>query len=85
MALPSAPAPEQSEGTAGEISYIRTDPALPPVAIIDRSPIGTRQRVAFAAVALAGALAWALIALGRGEAVIHPLTDKELVRLARLD
>ncbi|BBZ66467.1 carbon starvation protein A [Mycolicibacterium insubricum] len=69
MATPSAALPEQLTGTPGEITRIRTDPALPPVAIIDRSPISVGHRVVFAVIALIGALAWTLIALSRGETV----------------
>ena len=57
------------EETIGDITYVRTDPALPPVAIIDRSPISTRHRIVFAVIALLGALAWAMIAFFRGETV----------------
>jgi carbon starvation protein len=52
-----------------QISYIRTDEDLPPVAIIDRSPITTRHKIAFGIVALIGAIAWAFIAFARGETV----------------
>ena len=57
------------EETRGEVTYIRTDPNLPPVAIIDRTPVGGRQKAAFAAIALIGAVAWAVIAFVRGENV----------------
>lgn len=52
-----------------DVSYLSTDAALPPVAIVDRSPIGPRHKVAFAAVAVIGAAAWAIIAFARGETV----------------
>ena len=52
-----------------QISYIRTDEDLPPVAIIDRSPITIRHRIVFGLVAVAGAIAWAIIAFARGETV----------------
>ncbi len=52
-----------------DVSYIRTDEDLPPVAIVDRSPITVRHKIMFAAVAVIGALAWAIIAFTRGEAV----------------
>ena len=42
---------------------------MPPVAVIDRSPITTRHKVIFAIFALIGAIAWAMIALFRGETV----------------
>lgn len=54
---------------AGDVTYIRTDPALPAVAIIDRRPMGTRAKLTFAAVAVLGAVAWAVIAFVRGEPV----------------
>jgi len=57
------------EETRGDVTYIRTDPNLPPVAVIDRTPVGTRQRAVFAALAVLGAIAWALIAFVRGENV----------------
>ncbi|MGD1237109.1 carbon starvation CstA family protein [Mycobacterium seoulense] len=52
-----------------DVSYIHTDDELPPVAIVDRSPITARHRIVFAAVALIGAVAWAIIAFSRGETV----------------
>ncbi|MET4430491.1 carbon starvation CstA family protein [Mycolicibacterium sp. 624] len=70
--MASSPAPtsfERSEETVGDITYVRTDPDLPPVAIIDRSPITTKHRIVFAAIALLGAVAWAIIAFFRGETV----------------
>jgi carbon starvation protein len=70
--MASSPAPtsfERSEETDGDVTYVRTDPDLPPVAVIDRSPITARHRIIFAAVALLGAVAWAIIAFFRGETV----------------
>ncbi|OBH82033.1 carbon starvation protein CstA [Mycobacterium scrofulaceum] len=52
-----------------DVSYIHTDDQLPPVAIVDRSPITVRHKVVFAAVAVLGAVAWAIIAFARGETV----------------
>jgi carbon starvation protein len=52
-----------------DVSYIHTDEQLPPVAIIDRSPITVRHRIVFAAVAVIGAVAWAIIAFARDETV----------------
>lgn len=52
-----------------DVSYIRTDDALPPVAIVDRSPITTRHRIVFGIIAVIGATAWAIIAFSRGETV----------------
>ncbi|RAV14591.1 carbon starvation protein A [Mycolicibacterium sp. GF69] len=68
MASPTAP-PERTEETDGDITYIRTDKDLPPVAIIDRSPITARHRIIFGIVAVLGAVAWAVIAFFRGETV----------------
>ncbi|OBB68939.1 carbon starvation CstA family protein [Mycobacterium sp. 852014-50255_SCH5639931] len=52
-----------------DVSYIHTDDELPPVAIVDRSPITVRHKIVFGAVAVIGAVAWAIIAFARGEAV----------------
>ncbi len=57
------------EETRGDVTYIRTDRALPPVAVVDRTPMGGRQKLTFTAVALIGAIAWAVIAFVRGETV----------------
>ena len=51
------------------VAYIRTDDDLPPVAIVDRSPIGVRHKIVFAVIAVVGAAAWAVIAFARGETV----------------
>jgi carbon starvation protein len=69
VATPAAPPSDPLEETVGDITYLRNDPALPPVAIIDRSPITTRHKVVFGAVAVVGAIAWAIIAFFRGETV----------------
>jgi carbon starvation protein len=68
VASPTA-APDRFESTDGEITYVRTDKDLPPVAVIDRSPITGRHKIIFAAVAVLGAVAWAIIAFFRGETV----------------
>jgi carbon starvation protein len=60
---------ERSEETVGDVTYVRTDANLPPVAIIDRSPITTKHKIVFAVIALIGAIAWAVIAFFRGETV----------------
>ncbi|WP_191499112.1 carbon starvation CstA family protein [Mycobacterium simulans] len=52
-----------------DVTYIRTDAALPPVAIVDHSPITVRHRIFFGVIAALGALAWAIIAFVRGEPV----------------
>lgn len=65
-------APEAAERIVeedGDVTYVRTDKDLPPVAVIDRSPISTRHKVIFSAVAVLGAIAWAVIAFFRGETV----------------
>ncbi|MCZ0726478.1 carbon starvation CstA family protein [Mycolicibacterium iranicum] len=69
MAIPTAASSERFEEVDGDITYIRTDKDLPPVAIIDRSPITTKHKIIFAVVAVLGAIAWAMIALFRGETV----------------
>src|SRR6195256_784803 len=70
MASSSGPTvAERSEETVGDITYVRTDPDLPPVAIIDRSSITTRHKIVFGVIALLGAIAWAMIAFFRGETV----------------
>ena len=57
------------EGHNLHVSYIHTDADLPAVAIIDRSPIRTRHKIIFGAIAVLGAVAWAIIAFVRGETV----------------
>src|SRR3954447_15507381 len=70
MASSSGPtAAERSEETVGEITYVRTDPDLPPVAIIDRSAITTKHKIIFGVIALLGAIAWAMSAFFRGETI----------------
>ncbi|BBZ14740.1 carbon starvation protein A [Mycobacterium branderi] len=53
----------------GHVSYVRTHADLPPVAIVDRSPIRTRHKLVFAVIAVVGALGWAVVAFARGETV----------------
>ncbi|WP_199253604.1 carbon starvation CstA family protein [Mycolicibacterium mengxianglii] len=69
MSSPSAAPSGQLEERDGEITFIRTDKDLPPVAIIDRSPITGKHRAIFGIIALVGATAWAMIAFFRGETV----------------
>src|SRR6201988_82325 len=69
MASPTATPSNALQETDGDVTYIRTDPDLPPVAIIDRSPITTRHKIVFGIIALLGAVAWAIIAFVRGETV----------------
>jgi carbon starvation protein len=56
-------------GHDNDVSYIHTGADLPPVAIVDRSPITARHKIVFAIVAVLGAVAWAIIAFTRGETV----------------
>ncbi|BBY07722.1 carbon starvation CstA family protein [Mycobacterium noviomagense] len=53
----------------GHLHYVRTHAHLPPVAVIDRSPITIRHKILFTLIAAVGAIAWALIAFVRGETV----------------
>ena len=69
MASPTAAPSEYTEETSGDVTYSRTEKDLPPVAIVDRSPITTRHKLIFGAVAVLGAIAWAIIAFFRGETV----------------
>src|SRR6202140_3276892 len=69
MASPTAAPSNPLEETDGDVTYISTDPELPPVAVIDRSPITTRHKIIFGIIALLGAVAWAIIAFLRGETV----------------
>jgi carbon starvation protein len=69
VASPTAAPLEYTEETRGNVTYIRTDKDLPPVAVVDRSPITTRHKLIFGAVAVLGAIAWAIIAFFRGETV----------------
>ena len=59
----------EQEGHNSRVSFIRTDDDLPPVAIIDRSPITIRHKIIFGVIAVIGAIAWAIIAFARGETV----------------
>ena len=54
----ATPAAAPTEETVGDITYIRTDADLPPVAVIDRSPISGRHRMIFGLVAVLGTLAF---------------------------
>ena len=68
MAVPTPP--DRIEEHVGEhVSYIRTDADLPPVAIVDHSPITGAHKIAFAVIAVIGAIAWTIIAFVRGETV----------------
>ena len=69
MASSTAAPSGRIEETDGDVTFIRSDKDLPPVAIIDRSPITTRHKLVFGAIAVLGAIAWAVIAFLRGETV----------------
>ncbi|WP_406265830.1 carbon starvation protein A [Nocardia sp. NBC_00881] len=51
------------------IEYLRTDPDLPPVGVVDKSPITPAKKAIFAGIAVLGAIAWAVLAISRGESV----------------
>ena len=51
------------------VEFVRTDPASPPVGVTDTNPITGRKKLLFAAIALVGAVSWAMIAFVRGESV----------------
>ncbi|RJO75795.1 carbon starvation protein A [Nocardia panacis] len=51
------------------VEYLRTDPDLPPVGVVDRSPITPAKKGLFLAIAVVGAIAWAVLAIARGENV----------------
>ncbi|MGW4531043.1 carbon starvation CstA family protein [Nocardia sp. NPDC004340] len=51
------------------IEYLRTDPDLPPVGVVDRTPMTTAKKGIFLAIAVVGAIAWAILAFMRGENV----------------
>ncbi|MGB0970179.1 MAG: carbon starvation CstA family protein [Mycobacterium sp.] len=69
MTTPAAPSAERIEERNGDITFVRRDKTLPPVAIIDRSSITTRHRIIFAAIAVLGAVSWTVIAFFRGETI----------------
>ncbi|MFE5703010.1 carbon starvation CstA family protein [Rhodococcus koreensis] len=59
MALRAAP--------ESEVEYLKTDPDLPPVGVVDRTPISPAARITFAVLGLLGGIAWVMIAFVRGE------------------
>ncbi len=69
MGTPTAAPSERIEEHDGDVTYVRADKDLPPVAIIDRSPITAKHKIVFGIVALLGAIAWAIVAFFRGETV----------------
>jgi Carbon starvation protein CstA len=66
VVAPPQPTPD-TDNT--HLSYVHNDVDLPPVAIIDRSPIRTRHKIFFGLIAVVGAVAWTIIAFVRGETV----------------
>lgn len=65
----STASPERIEERDGDVIYIRTDRDLPPVAVVDRSPITVKHRIVFGVIAVIGAIAWLIIAFFRGETI----------------
>lgn len=51
------------------IEYLRTDPELPPVGIVDPTPIKPVGKAILLALAIVAAVAWAVLAVARGEHV----------------
>ena len=51
------------------VEYLYTDPDLPPVGVVDRSPITPAKKLIFAAIGVLGAVAWSMIAIVRGEQI----------------
>ena len=51
------------------VELVRNNPDLPPVAVIDRRPMTPVKKLIFAVIGLVAAVAWALVAFVRGEAV----------------
>ncbi|WP_067688444.1 carbon starvation CstA family protein [Nocardia jejuensis] len=51
------------------IEYLRTDPDLPPVGVVDRTPMTPAKKGIFLAIAVFGAIAWTILAFVRGENV----------------
>jgi carbon starvation protein len=52
-----------------DVTYYRTSPDHPPVAVTVRQPVSLQAKLAFGAIALVAAAAWAFIATVRGEVV----------------
>ncbi|GAB4588763.1 carbon starvation CstA family protein [Nocardia sp. IFM 10818] len=51
------------------IEYLRTDPNLPPVGVVDRTPMTPAKKGIFLVIAIVGAIAWSILAFVRGEEV----------------
>ncbi|WP_181696574.1 carbon starvation CstA family protein [Nocardia sp. GTS18] len=54
---------------ATTIEYLRTEPDLPPVGVVDRTPITPAKKAVFAGIGVLGAGAWTYLAIARGESV----------------
>lgn len=65
----SAPAAPPDISPPEGVEFLRPDPELPPVGVVDRRPMPTGTRLLFAAVALVAAVGWAVIAVVRGEEI----------------
>ncbi|EFV13018.1 carbon starvation CstA family protein [Segniliparus rugosus] len=61
--------PHAADERDGEVVYLRADPDLPPVGVVERRPPSLVERAALLGVALLGALAWSVVALSRSEPV----------------
>ncbi len=51
------------------IEYLRTDPDLPPVGVVNRSPLSPVKKGIFLVIAILGAIGWAVLGISRGENV----------------
>ncbi|MBY6538605.1 carbon starvation protein A [Rhodococcus sp. BP-349] len=51
------------------VEFLKTDDDLPPVGVVDRSPMTVPKRIVFVIIGLLGAVAWTVIAVIRGEQV----------------
>lgn len=51
------------------IEYLRTDPDLPPVGVVNRSPLSPVKKGIFLVIAILGAIGWAVLGISRGEKV----------------
>ncbi|MDJ0358768.1 carbon starvation CstA family protein [Rhodococcus sp. H29-C3] len=49
------------------VELLKTDPDLPPVGVVDTSPMTTAKRLMFVVIGLLGGLAWVVVAIIRGE------------------
>ncbi|KIQ19283.1 carbon starvation CstA family protein [Rhodococcus sp. MEB064] len=58
-----------SDKGSSHVEFLKTDDDLPPVGVVDRSPMTVPKRVIFVIIGLLGAIAWTVIAIIRGEQV----------------